>query len=42
MDAISQTYVLHERNLEDFKSFIVYLIQVKQQIINLFFRFGNY
>lgn len=30
MDAIAQTYVLHERNLADVENFIVYLMQIRE------------
>jgi ryanodine receptor 2 len=30
MDAMSQTYVLHERNIADVEIFIVYLIQIRE------------
>uniref|UniRef100_A0A915DIR8 B30.2/SPRY domain-containing protein n=1 Tax=Ditylenchus dipsaci TaxID=166011 RepID=A0A915DIR8_9BILA len=30
MDAMAQTYVLHDRNIEDVEGFIVYLIQIRE------------
>ncbi|KAI6242082.1 Ryanodine receptor 1 [Aphelenchoides fujianensis] len=30
MDAMSQTYVLHERNVADVESFVVYLMQIRE------------
>lgn len=30
MDAMAQTYVLHERNIEDVEIFVVYLMQIRE------------